>query len=474
MNKTYTLAMVAFAALAIAWGAPAIASDPAAGQFSGGADAATRYIPLGIGKSVIIDLPRDAKDVLVADPTVANAVVRTARRAYLIGVKVGQTNVFFFDENGRQIAGFDIAVTRDLHGIRGALRNLLPGSSIKVEGIGATGVIISGVVANSAEAQQVIDVATRLAGGAAAEVVNNLTIRARDQIMLKVSVVEMQRDIAKQLGININGQFSYGKTNLGFNSAPSFGGAGLPDPTNFIGNPSGLPLWSSGANSVNARLRALESAGVIRTLAEPTLTAVSGEPATFLAGGEIPFSICQSTGVGPCTPSITFKKFGVQLGFVPLVLSEGRINLKIATEVSELSTEGALTIQGTTVPSLKTRRVETVVELPSGGTLSLAGLLQETTRQSIQGLPGAAQIPILGTLFRSREYVNRQTELVILVTPYVVRSVAQKELSRPDDGFADSSDPQAVFLGKVNRVYGPPGKGDPRRQYRGSYGFIMD
>jgi pilus assembly protein CpaC len=477
MIKRSFLALTAVLALAGAMPLLAQASEPEA-KFNG-ADPGTRYIPLGIGKSVVIDLPRDAKDVLVADPTVANAVVRSARRAYLIGVKVGQTNVFFFDGQGRQIAGFDIAVTRDLNSIRGALRQILPGANIRVEGIGTNGVILNGVVANAAEAQQAVDLATKLTGGDG-NIVNSMTIKAPDQVMLKVSVVEMQRDVAKQLGIDLSGQFQVGKTAFSFNSQQPFGGAGLTDPTNGIGSqiPPGAatpPLWSSGANSVNARLRAMERAGVIRTLAEPTLTAVSGEPATFLAGGEIPFATCTGGAIGGvCQPSITFKKFGVQLGFVPTVLTEGRISLKVATEVSELSTEGSLTISGTSVPSFKTRRVETVIELPSGGSLSLAGLLQESTRQVVQGLPGAAQVPILGTLFRSREYVNRQTELVILVTPYIVRAVAQKELSRPDDGFADASDPQSVFLGKLNRVYGPPGKGDPRRQYRGSYGFIMD
>ncbi|BAT57811.1 type II secretion system protein D precursor [Variibacter gotjawalensis] len=468
MRKLITLAMVA-ATAALAVPQIAGASDPAA-EF--GADtrynADTRSIPLGIGKSVVIDLPRDAKDVLVGDPQVANAVVRTARRAYLIGVKVGQTNVFFFDADGKQIAGFDVAVTRDIGTLRQTLRAALPQANVRVQVVG-DGVVLTGVVTNAIESQQAVDIAARAVGNVTG-VVNNLTIKAPDQVMLKVAVVEMQRDIAKQLGVNISGQFAYGKTNLSFNSSP--GGAG--DGTNQIGGG-----WTSGGNSVSARLRALESAGVIRTLAEPNLTAISGEAATFLAGGEIPYlttSCAASTGGTSqiCTPVTSFKPFGVQLAFVPVVLSDGRISLKVGTSVSELSTEGAVSINGTSVPSLKTRRVETVVELPSGGSMTLAGLLQEQTRNVITGIPAAGQIPILGALFRSREYNNRQTELVIIVTPFIVRPTAEKNLSRPDDGFADASDPQAVFLGKVNRVYGPPGKKDPRRQYHGSYGFIMD
>jgi pilus assembly protein CpaC len=468
MRKIITLAMVA-ATVALVSPHTAGASDPAEFGADTRYNADTRSIPLGIGKSVVIDLPRDAKDVLVGDPQVANAVVRTARRAYLIGVKVGQTNVFFFDADGKQIAGFDVAVTRDIGALRLTLRAALPQANVRVQAIG-DGVLLTGAVANAGEAQQAVDLATRAIGNVG-NVVNNLTIKAPDQVMLKVAVVEMQRDIAKQLGVNLSGQFAYGKTNLSFNSSPV---GPASDGDRQIGGG-----WASGGNSVTARLKALETAGVIRTLAEPNLTAISGEAATFLAGGELPYitnSCAASTGGNTqiCTPVTSFKPFGVQLAFVPIVLSDGRISLKVGTSVSEISSEGAVTIGGVSVPSLKTRRVETTVELPSGGSMTLAGLLQEQTRNTIQGIPAAAQLPVLGALFRSREYNNRQTELVIIVTPFIVKPTAEKNLSRPDDGFADASDPQAVFLGKVNRVYGPPGKKDPRRQYHGSYGFIMD
>jgi pilus biogenesis lipoprotein CpaD len=190
----------------------------------------------------------------------------------------------------------------------------------------------------------------------------------------------------------------------------------------------------------------MERAGVIRTLAEPNLTAISGETPTFIAGGEFPIPnglSCDTTRSPPlCQPQITFKKFGVSLVFTPVVLSEGRISLKVMTEVSDLSTEKAMTIQITgsttslTVPSIQTRRAETTIEIPSGGSLALAGMIQEQTRQAINGIPALMQIPVLGALFKSRDYVNHQSELMVLVTPYVVRAVAQKQLSRPDDGFA--------------------------------------
>jgi pilus assembly protein CpaC len=228
----------------------------------------------------------------------------------------------------------------------------------------------------------------------------------------------------------------------------------------------------------------MERAGVIRTLAEPNLTAISGETAAFLAGGEfpIPSGLSCDTSKSPpvCQPTIDFKKFGVSLAFTPVVLSQGRISLKVLTEVSDLSTDNALTLQSPgssqslTVPSIKTRRAETVVEIPSGGALAMAGMIQEQTKQQLNGLPGLMQIPVLGALFRSRDYVNNQTELVVLVSPYIVKPVASKDLSRPDDGFADVSDQSTVLMGRLNRVYGIQGSVDPRRVYRGSYGFITD
>jgi pilus assembly protein CpaC len=215
----------------------------------------------------------------------------------------------------------------------------------------------------------------------------------------------------------------------------------------------------------------MERAGVIHTLAEPTLTAISGESATFIAGGEFPFPIPPASVGG--APTIQFKKFGVSLNFTPVVMSEGRISLKVMTEVSELSPEGAVSVLGTSVPGLTTRSIDTTLEIPSGGSLAMAGMIQEQTKQQINGLPGLMQVPILGTLFKSRDYLNRQTELTVIVTPYIVRAVARKDLSRSDDGFADSSDPAAVLLGSLNRIYGVAPR-PPNGAYRGNIGFILD
>ena len=438
-------------------------------------EATSRFVPLGIGKSVAIDLPADIKDVLVADPKIANAVIRTSRRVYMIGVTVGQTNIFFFDAEGRQIAGFDIAVTRDLNGLRGALRQSFPNSDIRAEGIGE-GIMLSGSAANSGEAQQAFDIASRLVGDGT-KVVNGITVRGRDQVMLKVSVAEVSRDVIKQLGIDLSANINYGSAVFTGATSNAFSAVGQPLST--------AKTFTASAHGFNATLRAMERAGVVRTLAEPNLTAISGETATFVAGGEFPIPnglSCDTTKSPPvCQPQISFKKFGVSLVFTPVVMSEGRISLKVMTEVSDISTENSLTLQtpgsdqALTVPSIRTRRAETTVEIPSGGSLALAGMIQQRTKQQINGLPGLMQLPIIGALFRSRDYINNQTELVVIVTPYVVHPVAAKDLSRPDDQFQDPSDSTTIFLGKLNRT--PPKSAvvaGPARSAHGNYGFIID
>jgi pilus assembly protein CpaC len=449
--------------------APAPIAAPADGQMN------ARFLSLGIGKSIVIDLPRDIKDVLVADPKIANAVVRSAQRAYIIGAAVGQTNIVFFDSAGQQIAAYDIAVKRDLNGVRAALKATLPNADIQAEGLG-DGVMLSGSAASPIEAQQAGDLAARLVGGPD-KVVNSIVVRGRDQVMLKVTVAEVQRSIIKQMGIDLSASMNYGTAVVNFNNVNPFTANNAPlVPTNALTTSFGS------TPSVTATLRAMESAGVVRTLAEPNLTAISGESATFISGGEFPIPTgvtCQtsSTGtIGNCVQTVSFKKFGISLNFTPVVLSEGRISLRVMTEVSEISSENSLAggAGGTTIPSIKTRRVETTLEIPSGGSMAMAGLIQEQTKQAINGLPGLSTLPVLGALFRSRDYVNSQTELMVLVTPYIVRAVAQKDLSRPDDGFAAASDPQADLLGSINRIYGVPGRTEPAKSYRGTYGFITD
>ncbi|MDB5630293.1 MAG: secretin, partial [Tardiphaga sp.] len=313
---------------------PVLAADPrgyASAPMSSEGQMGARFLALGIGKSVVIDLPRDIKDVLVADPKIANAVVRSAQRAYIIGATVGQTNIVFFDSTGQQIAAYDIAVTRDLNGVRAALKQAMPMADLRIEGVGE-GVMLSGSVSSPIEAQQAGDIAARLVGGVD-KVVNSIVVRGRDQVLLKVTVAEVTRSIVKQLGIDLTANLAYGTSAVTFTNSNAFTALGRT-----LNNNSTAASFGGGTvPSVTATLKAMESAGVVRTLAEPNLTAISGESATFLAGGEFPIPTgvtCQTTAagsVGQCAPSIAFKKFGISLNFTPVVMSEGRISLRVMT-----------------------------------------------------------------------------------------------------------------------------------------------
>jgi pilus assembly protein CpaC len=283
-----------------------------------------------------------------------------------------------------------------------------------------------------------------------------LTIEGEDQVQLKVSVVEMERTVAKQLGINLSLQGTIGS--IVTSSA--------------IADAALSATFDKAGSDFSATLTALEEEGLARKLAEPTLTAISGETANFLAGGEFPVPTDYDSEKNKIT--YTFKEYGVSLGFTPVTLSEGRISLKVKTEVSELSDDGAVTIAGVSIKSLKVRRAESTLELPSGGTLALGGLLQDDVTQTLSGTPGLKDLPVLGALFRSRDYQRKQTELVILVTPYIVRPTARSAMARPDDGYEPAGDAETVLLGRLNKVYGKAGTPAPKGRYGGQYGYIYD
>ena len=236
-----------------------------------------------------------------------------------------------------------------------------------------------------------------------------------------------------------------------------------------FGNSGLSGAFRTGDATVTHAIRALERDGLIKTLAEPNLTAVSGETARFLAGGEYPIPVVDTSGA----LSVTYKEFGVSLAFTPVVMSEGRISLKIETEVSELTNTGAVTLSSISIPALKKRQAKSTVELPSGGSLALAGLISDSMKQNIDGFPGLKDLPVLGTLFRSRDFIKEETELVVIVTPYLVRPSARRELARPDDGLAPATDKKANFLGHLNKIYGR-GTAMPDGGLKGDYGFIVE
>lgn len=435
----------------------------------------TRQVKLGLSKSLIVELPRAAQDVLVSDPETADAVVRSTRRAYVIGKKVGQTNVFFFDGNGRQILALEVQVERDIGVLERTIANLIPGSKVRAEPINDN-VILTGVVRNPSDAQTAADIAARFVG-APENVVSMIDVEGEEQVLLKVTVAEVERATIKQLGVDLTAALNNDGTTFAAVTQNPFSVIGQP-----IANNSAGVGYSNGTDSVSGTLRAMEQRGLSRTLAEPTLSAISGEKASFLAGGEFPVPVGRDRE-GNIT--IEYKPFGVVLDFTPVVLSEGRISLTVKTEVSELTTEGAFTLRGgtadngatvadLTIPALKVRRADTTIELPSGGALAIAGLIQDETKQALNGVPGLMDLPILGALFRSRDFQRSETELVVIVTPYTVRPTSPEALARPTDGLVPASDPSTVLLGRLNRIYSVNGGAKPIGRFTGQYGFIYD
>jgi len=430
----------------------------------------TRRVAMGIGKSFIVDLPRDAAEVFVGNPKVANAVVRSSRKIYVIGTENGQTSVFAMDAQGRRIAQIEISIGRDIGELNAILKAAMPNSNVNSRTVNNT-IILTGNVDSAGEAQKAYDIAKGFVpqmgeGGASVEgrVVNSIIVKSRDQVMLKVTAAEVRRDVAKQFGLtssSMTGKWgSFTQDNpLTLNVTQLSAG--------------GLKLGQTGSPFAST-LNAFERYGVTRVLAEPTVTTVSGETAKLTVGGEVPVPSSRTCDAGGCSVGVTFKPYGISLNFTPVVLAEGRILLRFTTEVTELDTQQSLSFNSISIPGFRTNKHETTVELPSGGSIASAGLLTSKTRQAIDGLPGLMNLPILGSLFRSRDYQRQESELLIIVTPYIAKHSNVADLTRPDDGLADASDPQSIFLGRVNRLYSTRSNPQAVQNFKGKVGFIQD
>lgn len=433
---------------------------------AGGAGPKSEKLDLPLNKGAIIELPSDARDIMVSNPMIVEAVVRSPRQVYVFSREIGQANVFILDKDGKQILNLEVQVERDLDNLQAMINKFLPNSRVLVESINDN-IVLSGFVSSPAASEQARDLAARFVG-APERVLNMVAIDTNEQVMLKVSIVEMQRSISKQFGAAWGGSYAQNATSTwAFDNLNPFSLVGQALSGTGLGY---THVGSSGQAA--AVLQMLESVGLVRTLAEPTLTAISGESANFLAGGEFPVPGGYDSETNSI--SVVFKPFGVGLGFTPVVMSEGRISLRISTEVSELATEGSITSGGVTIPALRVRRAETTVELPSGGSMVMAGLLQEDISQTIDGIPGAKDVPILGALFRSRDFAASETELVIIVTPYLVNPTKRENLATPIDGFIAASDPDAILFGRLNKVYGVRGDQVQKRNWQGPVGMIVE
>jgi pilus assembly protein CpaC len=393
-------------------------------------DAASGRVAIEVGKGRLIRLDRPAASVFIADPAIADVQVRSPRLVYLFGRGPGETSFFAVDSADRVVTSLDVAVGYDFPLLERALAEALPGRRLTF-GMANDALVISGSVETAAEAEDAIRLATRFVAGAdRGRVINKIAVNAPTQINLRVRFAEVSRDLVRAVGFNWDGIGRIGDAALGIAvGRPVFvpTESGLAINTRAEGANNLFGTFANGDVDLSVLLDALDNRGLVTVLAEPNLTALSGVPASFLAGGEFPIPVPQAQNV----TTIDYKRFGVSLSFVATITDGNRINLTVKPEVSQLTSVGAVSINGLMVPALTTRRVETTVDLASGQSFAIAGLLQNGSREDLKRFPGLGELPVLGALFRSRRFERQETELVVIVTPYLVRPTEAAALAEP-------------------------------------------
>jgi pilus assembly protein CpaC len=442
-----------------------VAIQSGAGDSANAETRQTTPLVIETDKAQLIQLPEPAKTVFVANPDIANVQVPTSTTFLVYGRKPGTTTVFAISETGNAIS-YSVRVTRPSGEIAAAVHGAVPGARV---GVSATpeGVTISGTVNSPRDAERIKAAAKQFVGDK--EAVNfNVGITGGTQVTLRVRVAEVSRNISKQLGVNWSALATIGT----LSANPVFPALGLianASPT--VPIPNGRNPLNLGGN-FNAVIDALNTEGLATILAEPYLTALSGETANFLAGGEYPIPVPQGVQI----VTIEYKRFGVSVDFTPTVLDDGRISIKVRPEVSQLTTVGQLTLNGVSVPALTVRRAETTVELGSGESFVIAGLYQNNSSNQMQGLPALGDIPILGALFRSTSFQRNESELVIIVTPYIVRPVSRSaDLRLPTEGLRYSSDIERILLGRLTaRSAASPIRSPNEPRLRGAAGFMLE
>jgi len=432
-------------------------------------------VTLTVTKARQFRMPVDVRDVLVADPTVADVLIKTPRLVYLIGNKIGDTNAIFLDAAGRQVLKLDVRVDRDLAAVQAALTQLVPDADVKVVSLNQD-LALTGAVPTAQIADNVRTVVRRFVDKDE-NIVNLMKVTGAQQVVIRLQIAEVSRKVTKELGFDLflqGNSFTFQSgalTGLGLfsnrfgtgstvgSTLGTLGGNGTKGANTFSngfstttasGTTSTYPNGPS-ARSTAGSVEALEQQGLIKILAEPNLTALSGEPASFLAGGQFPIP---SGKDNQGNVAVTLQPYGVSLAFTPVVLSQGRISLRINAEVSEIDNSVALVEAGFSVPGLTVRQAQTTVEIPSGGSLVLGGLLRNDASNTVNGLPGLKDIPVLGTLFRSTNFLSQETEMVVIATPYTVRPTAPTALAAPTDGFAPAGDLDMYLLNGLYARYG--------------------
>lgn len=443
-------------------------------------------ISLEVNKGILIRLDRNADTVFVADPAIADVKVKSARLIYLFAKLPGETSLYAVDAEEHVMMNRAVVVRRDLGRLQYALNQLLPSGQVDARSVDGE-IVLAGNVATPLDAEEARRIARPFVGDDK-DLVNRIQVTAPSQVNLRVRVAEVDRSIIKNLGINWdavvhagNFVFGYAINNPVTTAAPTLAAPGAVA-GNFITrnvlNGGATDSLFGGANSgqynVNGLIDALSQNGFVSILAEPNLTAMSGETASFLAGGEFPIVVPQGNQV----VTIEFKPFGVALAFTPVVLNNGRISLRVRPEVSQLSTQGQVQINGFTIPALSTRRAETTVELGSGQSFAIGGLLQNNITDTLRKLPGLGDVPVLGPLFRSDQFARNDSELVIFVTPYLVRPVSDRKLAAPTDGMVPSNDFERLYHTRDTHPTLPVGGtapvGPDGEKLVGPVGFILN
>jgi pilus assembly protein CpaC len=442
-------------------------------------DVSKEAIRIETGKGVLIRLKRMAGTVFVANPDIADVQVKSPRLIYVTGKQAGETSLYAVDEQDRVLVSRKITVIHNLSRLRKALSDFLPYSAIEVQSIDGV-IVLSGSVRTASDSEDARRIASRMVTDPA-NLVNKLSVTAPNQVNLRVRIAEVSRSVIKEFGINWTNLFKSGGFLFGIATGTPF----LAGATAFqaAGRSAAIlrpndnnTLFSTFTNNnvdVNGLIDALDDEGLMTILAEPNLTAVSGETATFLAGGEFPIIVPDDNRV-----TVEFKQFGVSLAFTPTLLGGKLINLKVRPEVSQLSAAGAVSLQGFSIPSLTTRRAETTIELGSGQSFAIAGLIQNNINSNVDKFPGLGDVPILGTLFRSNKFQRSETELVIIVTPYIVRPVSSQKLATPTDGLTPPTDVDRILRGRTYRpnmggVARPP-QGRGATGLTGPVGFVLE
>ena len=445
----------AIAALAIGLGT--ITAAPAAAQPVPSTYKPTRQALLSVGEGQMINLPRSVSSVWTSNPEVADVYVNGPRQINLYGKAFGEATIIATGADGSVVYGASVRVSQNISSVNEALRVAMPDSNISVTNVGQMA-IMNGTVASPQDAAQaemlvrsILNPGTKEGDALRILPVNRLKTATPLQVTLKVRIAEVNRSLLKKIGVNLIGRdvksggtfFGIGQGNPGDLNGGSAGGDRSFNFPTTGGTSLGLAGKLLGIDLLGT-LDLAQTDGLVSTLAEPNLTALSGETASFLAGGEFPIPVSQ----GNNAISIEYKQYGVGLAFTPVVLADGRISMRVRPEVSELSDAGAVKLDNFTVPALTTRRAETTVELGSGQSFMIAGLLQNRNRNNLQKAPFLGDLPILGMLFRSTSYQRDETELVIVVTPYLVRPVSH-QLAIPTDGYRAPTDPQLDIEGQT-------------------------